>query len=179
MSEMILFEESVNESLGDNIVSMDDERIFPYFFDNIQDENSLKDDDMNGIFKKNIDSTDFKSDKNNIILSPDNQLKKEKDMNKLKENEEKHMNDIKEESELKYNKDGTLQKKRGRKKLNEKKNEEDIIHKKTDKDNIIYKLKVNCLKCIRCILNTLLIKNDFTFKFQKIKAAIVKDGKRN
>ena len=177
---MISFQESVNEFLNNDIVSMDDERIFSYFFDNIQDDNSLKDDDMNGIFKKNIDSTDDKSDKNNIILSPDNQLKKEKDMmNKLKENEEKHMNDIKEESELKYNKDGTLQKKRGRKKLNEKVNEEDIIHKKTDTDNIIYKLKVNCLKCIRCILNTLLIKNDFTFKFQKIKAAIVKDGKRN
>ena len=179
MSEMISFQDSVNDSLGDNIVSMDDERIFPYFFDNIQDDNSLKDDDMNGIFKKNIDSTDFKSDKNNIILSPDNQLKKEKDMNKLKENEEKHMNDIKEESELKYNKDGTLQKKRGRKELNEKVNEKDIIHKKTDKDNIIYKLQVNCLKCIRCILNSLLLKNDFTFKFQKIKAAIVKDTKRN
>ena len=177
MSEMISFQDSMNDSLGDNIVSMDDERIFPYFFDNIQDDNSLKDDDMNGIFKKNIDSTDFKSD--NIILIPDNQLKKEKDMNKLKENEEKHMNDIKEESELKYNKDGTLQKKRGRKELNEKVNEEDIIHKKTDKDNIIYKLKVNCLKCIRCILNSLLLKNDFTFKFQKIKAAIVKDTKRN
>ena len=179
MSEMISFQDSVNDSLNNDIVSMDDERIFSYFFDNIQDDNSLKDDDMNGIFKKNIDSTDFKSDNNNIILSLDKQLKKEKDMNKVKENEEKHMNDIKEESELKYNKDGTLQKKRGRKKLNEKVNEEDIIHKKTDTDNIIYKLKVNCLKCIRCILNTLLIKNDFTFKFQKIKAAIVKDGKRN
>ena len=179
MSEMISFQDSVNDSLNNDIVSMDDELIFSYFFDNIQDDNSLKDDDMNGIFKKNIDSTDYKSDKNNIILSPDNQLKKEKDMNKLKENEEKHMNDIKEESELKYNKDGTLQKKRGRKELNEKVNEEDIIHKKTDTDNIIYKLKVNCLKCIRCILNALLLKNDFTFKFQKIKAAIVKDGKRN
>ena len=176
---MISFQESVNEFLNNDIVSMDDERIFSYFFDNIQDDNSLKDDDMNGIFKKNIDSTDFKSDNNNIILSLDNQLKKEKDMNKVKENEEKHMNDIKEESELKYNKDGTLQKKRGRKKLNEKVNEEDIIHKKTDTDNIIYKLKVNCLKCIRCILDALLLKNDFTFKFQKIKAAIVKDGKRN
>ena len=178
MSEMISFQDSVNDSLGDNIVSMDDERIFPYFFYNIQDDNSLKDDDMS-IFKKNIDSTDYKSDKNNIILSPDNQLKKEKDMNKLKENEEKHMNDIKEESELKYNKDGTLQKKRGRKELKEEVNEEDIIHKKTDTDNIIYKLKVNCLKCIRCILNALLIKNEFTFKFQKIKGKIVKDGKRN
>ena len=176
MSEMILFEESENDSLFYSL-SMDDERIFSYFFDNIQDDNSLKDDDMNGIFKKNIDSTDFKSD--NIILIPDNQLKKEKDINKLKENEEKHMNDIKEESELKYNKDGTLQKKRGRKELKEEVNEEDIIHKKTDKDNIIYKLKVNCLKCIRCILNSLLLKNDFTFKFQKIKAAIVKDTKRN
>ena len=178
MSEMISFQDSVNDFLNNDIVSMDDERIFSYFFDNIQDDNSLKDDDMNGIFKKNIDSTDDKSDKNNIILSPDNQFKKEKDINK-KENEEKHMNDIKEESELKYNKDGTLQKKRGRKKLNEEVNEEDIIHKKTDTDNIIYKLKVNCLKCIRCILNSLLLKNDFTFKFQKIKAAIVKDGKRN
>ena len=115
MDAMISFQESVNEFLNNDIVSMDDERIFSYFFDNIQDDNSLKDDDMNGIFKKNIDSTDYKSDKNNIILSPDNQLKKEKDINK-KENEEKHMNDIKEESELKYNKDGTLQKKRGRKK---------------------------------------------------------------
>ena len=177
MSEMILFEESENDSLFYRL-SMDDKDRFPYLFDNIQDDNSLKDDDMNGIFKKNIDSTDFKSDKNNIILSPDNQLKKEKDINKLKENEEKHMNDIKEESELKYNKDGTLQKKRGRKELNEEVNEKDIIHKKTDKDNIIYKLQVNCLKCIRCILNSLLLKNDFTFKFQKIKAAIVKDGKK-
>ena len=176
MSEMILFEESENDSLFYSL-SMDDERIFSYFFDDNQDNYSLNNDDMNGIFKKNIDSTDFKSD--NIILIPDNQLKKEKDINKLKENEEKHMNDIKEESELKYNKDGTLQKKRGRKKLNEKVNEEDIIHKKTDKDNIIYKLQVNCLKCIRCILNSLLLKNDFTFKFQKIKAAIVKDTKRN
>ena len=179
MSEMISFQESVNEFLNNDIVSMDDERIFSYFFDDNQDNYSLNNDDMNGIFKKNIDSTDFKSDNNNIILSLDKQLKKEKDMNKVKENEEKHMNDIKEESELKYNKDGTLQKKRGRKKLNEKVNEEDIIHKKTDTDNIIYKLKVNCLKCIRCILNALLLKNDFTFKFQKIKAAIVKDGKRN
>ena len=146
MSEMISFQDSVNDSLYNDRLLMDDKLFFSCFFDNIQDDNSLKDDDMNGIFKKNIDSTDFKSDKNNIILSPDNQLKKEKDMNKLKENEEKHMNDIKEESELKYNKDGTLQKKRGRKKLNEEVNEEDIIHKKTDKDNIIYKLKVNCLK---------------------------------
>ena len=176
---MISFQESVNEFLNNDIVSMDDERIFSYFFDDNQDNYSLNNDDMNGIFKKNIDSTDFKSDNNNIILSLDKQLKKEKDMNKVKENEEKHMNDNKKENKLKYNKDGTLQKKRGRKELNEKVNEEDIIHKKTDTDNIIYKLKVNCLKCIRCILNTLLIKNDFTFKFQKIKAAIVKDGKRN
>ena len=176
---MISFQESVNEFLNNDIVSMDDERIFSYFFDDNQDNYSLNNDDMNGIFKKNIDSTDDKSDKNNIILSPDNQLKKEKDMNKVKENEEKHMNDNKKENKLKYNKDGTLQKKRGRKELNEKVNEEDIIHKKTDTDNIIYKLKVNCLKCIRCILDALLLKNDFTFKFQKIKAAIVKDGKRN
>ena len=176
---MISFQESVNEFLNNDIVSMDDERIFSYFFDDNQDNYSLNNDDMNGIFKKNIDSTDFKSDNNNIILSLDKQLKKEKDMNKVKENEEKHMNDNKKENKLKYNKDGTLQKKRGRKELNEKVNEEDIIHKKTDTDNIIYKLKVNCLKCIRCILDALLLKNDFTFKFQKIKAAIVKDGKRN
>ena len=39
MSEMISFQDSMNDSLGDNIVSMDDERIFPYFFDNIQDDN--------------------------------------------------------------------------------------------------------------------------------------------
>ena len=173
---MISFQDSMNDSLGDNIVSMDDERIFPYFFDNIQDDNSLKDDDMNGIFKKNIDSTDFKSD--NIILIPDNQLKKEKDINKLKENEEKHMNDIKEESELKYNKDGTLQKKRGRKKLNEKVNEEDIIHKKTDKDNIIYKLKTHSVMSVINLLNKLLKKNGIPFKFLNILGAIVKDGKK-
>ncbi len=179
MSEIVLFEENVNESLSDDRLLMDDKDRFPYFFNYNQDDISLNDDDMNGIFKKNINSTDFKSDNNNIFLSPDNQLKKEKDMNKLKENEEKHMNDIKEESKLKYNKDGTLQKKRGRKKLNEEINEEDIIHKKTDTDNIIYKLKVNCLKCIRCILNALLMKNGFTFKFQKINGKIVKDTKRN
>ena len=175
MDAMISFEDSVNDSLNNDSESMDT-CIMNYFLFETKPLNSF-DVDIS-IYKKNIDSTDDKSDKNNIILSPDNQFKKEKDINK-KENEEKHMNDIKEESELKYNKDGTLQKKRGRKKLNEEVNEEDIIHKKTDTDNIIYKLKVNCLKCIRCILNTLLIKNDFTFKFQKIKAAIVKDGKRN
>ena len=178
MSEMISFQDSVNDSLNNDIVSMDDELIFSYFFDNIQDDNSLKDDDMNGIFKKNIDSTDDKSDKNNIILSPDNQFKKEKDINK-KENEEKHMNDIKEESELKYNKDGTLQKKRGRKKLNEKVNEEDIIHKKTDKDNIIYKLKTHTVKSFIDFLNKLLKKNGIPFKFQNILGAILKDGKRD
>ncbi len=63
---------------------MDDKDIFPYFFNYNQDDMSLNDDDMNGILKKNINSTDFKSD--NIILSPENQLKKEKDVNKLKEN---------------------------------------------------------------------------------------------
>ena len=177
MDAMISFEDSVNDSLNNDSESMDT-CIMNYFLFETKPLNSF-DVDIS-IYKKNIDSTDYKSDKNNIILSPDNQLKKEKDMmNKLKENEEKHMNDIKEESELKYNKDGTLQKKRGRKELNEKVNEEDIIHKKTDTDNIIYKLKVNCLKCIRCILDALLLKNDFTFKFQKIKAAIVKDGKKD
>lgn len=174
MDAMISFEDSVNDSLNNDSESMDT-CIMNYFLFETKPENSF-DIDMS-IFKKNIDSTDDNSDNNNIISIPDNQFKKEKDINK-KENEEKHMNDIKEESELKYNKDGTLQKKRGRKKLNEEVNEEDIIHKKTDKDNIIYKLKVNCLKCIRCILNSLLLKNDFTFKFQKIKAAIVKDGKK-
>ena len=175
MDAMISFEDSVNDSLNNDSESMDT-CIMNYFLFETKPENSF-DIDMS-IFKKNIDSTDDNSDNNNIISIPDNQFKKEKDINK-KENEEKHMNDIKEESELKYNKDGTLQKKRGRKKLNEEVNEEDIIHKKTDKDNIIYKLKVNCLKCIRCILNSLLLKNDFTFKFQKIKAAIVKDGKKD
>ena len=175
---MISFQDSANEFLNNDRLLMDDVRIFSYFFDDNQDNYSLNNDDMNGIFKKNIDSTDFKSDNNNIILSLDNQLKKEKDMNKVKENEEKHMNDNKKENKLKYNKDGTLQKKRGRKELKEEVNDKDIIHKKTDTDNIIYKLKVNCLKCIRYILNALLIKNEFTFKFQKIKGSIVKDGKK-
>ena len=132
------------------------------------------------IINKNNTSTYFKSDDNNVVLSPDNQLKEKKDINEyLKENEEeKDLSYYKEEGKLRYNKNGTLQKKRGRKELKEEVNEEDIIHKKTDKDNIIYKLQVNCLKCIRCILNSLLLKNDFTFKFQKIKAAIVKDGKK-
>ena len=175
MDAMISFEDSVNDSLNNDSESMDT-CIMNYFLFETKPENSF-DIDMS-IFKKNIDSTDDNSDNNNIISIPDNQFKKEKDINK-KENEEKHMNDIKEESELKYNKDGTLQKKRGRKKLNEEVNEEDIIHKKTDKDNIIYKLKVNCLKCILCILNALLIKNGIPFKFQNILGAILKDGKRD
>ena len=81
---MISFEESENESLYYDWLLMDDKDIFPYFFNYNQDDMSLNDDDMNGILKKNINSSDFKSD--NIILSPENQLKKEKDVNKLKEN---------------------------------------------------------------------------------------------
>ncbi len=175
MDAMISFEDSVNDSLNNDSESMDT-CIMNYFLFETKPENSF-DIDMS-IFKKNIDSTDDNSDNNNIISIPDNQFKKEKDINK-KENEEKHMNDIKEESELKYNKDGTLQKKRGRKKLNEEVNEEDIIHKKTDKDNIIYKLKTHGVNSVFDFLNKLLIKNGIPFKFQKIKGKIVKDGKRN
>ena len=132
------------------------------------------------IINKNNTSTYFKSDDNNVVLSLDNQLKEKKDINEyLKENEEeKDMSDYKEEGKLRYNKNGTLQKKRGRKKLNKEINEEEIIHKKTDNDNIIYKLKVNCLRCIRYTLNELLIKNGFNYKIQKINGKIVKDGKK-
>ena len=175
MDAMISFEDSVNDSLNNDSESMDT-CIMNYFLFETKPENSF-DIDMS-IFKKNIDSTDDNSDNNNIISIPDNQFKKEKDINK-KENEEKHMNDIKEESELKYNKDGTLQKKRGRKKLNEEVNEEDIIHKKTDKDNIIYKLKTHDVNSVFDLLNKLLEKNGIPFKLQKIKGEIVKDGKRN
>jgi hypothetical protein len=84
MSEIFSFQDSVNESLYYDRLLMDDKDIFPYFFNYKQDDMSLNDDDMNGILKKNINSSDFKSD--NIILSPENQLKKEKDVNKLKEN---------------------------------------------------------------------------------------------
>ncbi len=74
---------------------------------------------------------------------------------------------------------GNIMKKRGRKKKDEY-NDNNILHSKYDNDNIIYKLKVNCMRNILFLLNDLILQkfHQPTLKLQKIDGGLIKDGKK-
>jgi hypothetical protein len=73
----------------------------------------------------------------------------------------------------------SLGRKRGRRKLNESNNQNDILHKKSDEDNVIYKLKVSCFKCILSLLNELINKKmKIKIKLMAINGKYLKDGKK-
>ncbi len=80
---------------------------------------------------------------------------------------------------IKIKQNQCLQRKRGRRKLNELNNENDILHKKSDEDNVIYKLKVSCLKCLLSLLNELINKKmKIKKKLMCINGKYLKDGKK-
>ena len=80
---------------------------------------------------------------------------------------------------IKIKKNQLLERKRGRRKLNDLNNENDIIHKKSDEDNVIYKLKVTSLKCILSLLNELIKKKiKIKRKLMGINGNYLKDGKK-
>ena len=71
-------------------------------------------------------------------------------------------------------------KKRGRKKRDNKDNDNKIIHSKYDNDNIIYKLKVNCMRNILYLINDLIWEKyqNPKLKLQKISGRLIRDGKK-
>ena len=105
-------------------------------------------------------------------------------LNKLLEQNSEDLFSTKEKSKNEINtekKNELLKKKRGRRKKNDNNNDSDIVHSKYKNDNIIYKLKTNCMKNILYLLNNLIMKkyNRKNFKLQKIAGEILKDGKKN
>ena len=70
-----------------------------------------------------------------------------------------------------------LKKKRGRKKIGEKR--DNINHSNYDNDNIIYKMKVQSMKCINELISNISEKNNIKIKLNKIEGSILKDGKKS
>ena len=75
------------------------------------------------------------------------------------------------------NKSSQTNNKLGRKIKGDNENNDNINnHNSNSPDNLFYKLKVNCMKYILLLLNSLLIKNKIKGKFMRIEGKIIRDG---
>ena len=124
----------------------------------------------NNIFQNKFEELDEKS----VFPSNLNIVIKVKDENSCNKNVT--IQNLKNEEQIEENKE-ILKKKRGRKKLGEKR--DDIIHSNYDNDNIIYKIKVQSMKCIYELIINISKKNNIKIKLNKIEGNILKDGKKS
>ena len=152
----IIFSNNSTKEKSDNIdMSLQDEDLMDFI--NNKKESDFSNDD--------VDDTD------GIFMNPNIPMEEEFEKNTLKyikfnefENEE--------------NKDFT-KKKRGRKCLNDK-DRNDIIHTNSDKDNVIYKLKVQIMKSIYYIIPELYFRSkNIKVKLNRIDGNILKNGKKS
>lgn len=155
--------------IGENTLLKDeiDER-FMYNFDDYFDNRFKME-----LFKEKNENISTKVKEKFLIM-------KDKINNKL---EEKNMNNNMNIIENKNNNDKknnevSLKRKRGRRPLYDKKSKKNIIHKKSAEDNVIYKLKTNCFKCILTFLNAIMKKKKIKGKLSRIEGKFLKDGKK-
>ena len=154
-----------NNELFSYILNKDDYNIEPIYstnentemFDNNILQNKFEELDEKSVFPSNI----------NIVINV-------KDENSCNKNVT--IQNLKNEEQIEENKE-ILKKKRGRKKLGEKR--DDIIHSNYDNDNIIYKIKVQSMKCIYELIINISKKNNIKIKLNKIEGNILKDGKKS
>ena len=154
-----------NNELLSYILNKDDYNIEPIYstnentemFDNNILQNKFEELDEKSVFTSNI----------NIVINV-------KDENSCNKNVT--IQNLKNEEQIEENKE-ILKKKRGRKKLGEKR--DDIIHSNYDNDNIIYKIKVQSMKCIYELIINISKKNNIKIKLNKIEGNILKDGKKS
>jgi hypothetical protein len=154
-----------NNELFSYILNKDDYNIDPIYstnentemFDNNILQNKFEELDEKSVFPSNI----------NIVINV-------KDENSCNKNVT--IQNLKNEEQIEENKE-ILKKKRGRKKLGEKR--DDIIHSNYDNDNIIYKIKVQSMKCIYELIINISKKNNIKIKLNKIEGNILKDGKKS
>ena len=126
-------------------------------FDNNILQNKFEELDEKSVFPSNI----------NIVINV-------KDENSCNKNVT--IQNLNNEEQIEENKE-ILKKKRGRKKLGEKR--DDIIHSNYDNDNIIYKIKVQSMKCIYELIINISKKNNIKIKLNKIEGNILKDGQKS
>lgn len=135
---------------------------------------SLQDEDLIDFInnkKENVFTNDNVDDIDGIFMNPNIPMEEEFEKNTLKHIE---FNEFENEE----NKDFT-KKKRGRKCLNDK-DRNDIIHTNSDKDNVIYKLKVYVMKNIYYIIPELYFKyKKIKVKLNRIDGNILKNGKKS
>ena len=154
-----------NNELFSYILNKDDYNIEPIYstnentemFDNNILQNKFEELDEKSVFPSNI----------NIVINV-------KDKNSYNNNVT--IQNLNNEEQIEENKE-ILKKKRGRKKLGEKR--DDIIHSNYDNDNIIYKIKVQSMKCIYELIINISKKNNIKIKLNKIEGNILKDGKKS
>ena len=138
-----------NNELFSYILNKDDYNIEPIYstnentemFDNNILQNKFEELDEKSVFTSNI----------NIVINV-------KDENSCNKNVT--IQSLGNEEQIEENKE-ILKKKRGRKKLGEKR--DDIIHSNYDNDNIIYKIKVQSMKCIYELIINISKKNNILF----------------
>ena len=162
-NQLLLFLQ--NNELLSYILNKDDYNIEPIYstnentemFDNNILQNKFEELDEKSVFPSNI----------NIVINV-------KDKNSYNNNVT--IQNLNNEEQIEENKE-ILKKKRGRKKLGEKR--DDIIHSNYDNDNIIYKIKVQSMKCIYELIINISKKNNIKIKLNKIEGNILKDGKKS
>ena len=162
-NQLLLFLQ--NNELFSYILNKDDYNIEPIYstnentemFDNNILQNKFEELDEKSVFPSNI----------NIVINV-------KDENSCNKNVT--IQNLNNEEQIEENKE-ILKKKRGRKKLGEKR--DDIIHSNYDNDNIIYKIKVQSMKCIYELIINISKKNNIKIKLNKIEGNILKDGKKS
>ena len=121
--------------------------------------------------KESVFTNDNVDDIDEIFMNPNIPIEEEFEKNTLNHIE---FNEFENEE----NKDFT-KKKRGRKCLNDK-DRNDIIHTNSDKDNVIYKLKVHVMKNIYYIIPELYFKyKKIKVKLNRIDGNILKNGKKS
>ena len=128
---------------------------------------------LNNIF---LDNKSEESDDKSVFQFNRNNNNKDEDENSWDKNEIiQNLNDeqifpLEENNQI-------LKKKRGRKKIGEKRG--NINHSNYDNDNIIYKMKVQSMKCINELITNISEKNNIKIKLNKIEGSILKDGKKS
>ena len=154
-----------NNELFSYILNKDDYNIEPIYSTNENTE-MFDNNILQNIFEKLDEKSVFPSNINIVInVKDENSCNKNVTIQNLNNEEQ-----IEENKEI-------LKKKRGRKKLGEKR--DDIIHSNYDNDNIIYKIKVQSMKCIYELIINISKKNNIKIKLNKIEGNILKDGKKS
>ena len=137
-----------------------------HYSEDNEDENllSINDDNKNILFLEEIKHNNMDIDTNTFITH-NNMENYDIEENHFKQQTEKKKQDL-------------IKRKQGRKKKDE--DRSNIIHSNSAKDNVIYKLKVQSMKCIYDILlNKINKKSSKRVKLNKIVGNLLKEGKRN